>query len=79
MEIARDMAVNCSPLVMGMHKRLMSRAQDMDRDSFIELETKMLYHTKGRADAVEGGMAYFERRDPQWTSSVTREWPEELN
>jgi len=79
MEIARDMAVNCSPLVMGIHKRLMSRAQDMDRERFIELETKMLHHTMGRADALEGGMAFFERRDPQWTSSVTQEWPEELN
>ena len=78
MEIARDMAVNCSPLVMGIHKRLMSKAQNMGRDDFIELETKMLHHTMGRADAVEGGMAFFERRDPKWTSSVSEEWPEEL-
>jgi len=78
MEIARDMAVNCSPLVMGIHKRLLSRAQDMGRDDFIELETQMLHHSMGRADAVEGGMAYFERREPKWTSSVNDEWPEQL-
>lgn len=78
MEIARDMAANCSPLIMGIHKRLMSKAQNMDRNDFIELETKMLHHTMGRADAVEGGMAFFERRDPKWTSSVSEEWPEEL-
>ena len=78
MEIARDMAVNCSPLVMGIHKRLMWKGQNMERDDFVQLETKMLHHTMGRADAVEGGMAFFERRDPRWTSSVTKEWPEEL-
>ncbi|MBE9538399.1 MAG: enoyl-CoA hydratase/isomerase family protein [Proteobacteria bacterium] len=79
LEIARDMAVNCSPLVMGIHKRLMWKGQNMQRDDFVALETKMLHHTMGRADAVEGGMAYVERRDPRWSSSVTQEWPEELN
>ena len=78
MEIANDMAKNCSPLVMGIHKRLMLKGQTMERDDFIALETRMLHHTMGRADAVEGGMAFFERREPQWVSSVTREWPEEL-
>ena len=78
MDIARDMAVNCSPLVMGLHKKLLWRGHDMDRDAFVELETKALHYTMGRADAVEGGMAYFERRQPKWSSSVSREWPEWL-
>ena len=78
LEIARDMAVNCSPLVMGIHKRLLLQGQQMDLNDFIQLETQMLHHTMGRADAVEGGMAFFERRDPQWTSSVNDDWPEQL-
>ena len=78
MDIARDMAVNCSPLVMGLHKKLLWRGHDMDRNALIELETKALHYTMGRADAVEGGMAYFERRQPKWSSSVSREWPEWL-
>ncbi len=48
LEIAEDMAANCSPLVMGMHKRLLWRGLDMDRDRFIELETKSLHYTMGR-------------------------------
>jgi hypothetical protein len=31
-----------------------------------------------RPDAMEGGMAWFEKRSPQWTSSVSRDWSSEL-
>ena len=75
LEIARDMALNCSPLVMGLHKRLLWRGGDMDRDSFVELETRALHHSMTTADVVEGGMAYFERREPRWTTRVTEDWP----
>jgi len=75
LEIARDMAVNCSPLVMGMHKRLLWKAPDMSQNKYIELETQALHHSMGREDAIEGGMAYFEKRDPQWKSSVSKDWP----
>lgn len=78
MEIARDMALNCSPLVMGIHKRLLSKGQSMSRDEFVELETAMLHHSLGSADAVEGGMAFFERRTPNWTGSVSKDWPQGL-
>jgi len=79
MEIAEDMAVNCSPLVMGMHKRMLWRALDMHRDAFVDLETRALHYSMGRADAVEGGMAYAEKRTPQWRSSVARDWPDFLD
>jgi hypothetical protein len=32
----------------------------------------------GRADAIEGGMAYVERRDPQWSSRISEDWPQWL-
>jgi enoyl-CoA hydratase/carnithine racemase len=75
MEIAEDMATNCSPLVMGMHKRMLWRALDMDRDAFVALETWALHYSMGREDAVEGGLAYVEKRAPEWCSSLTRDWP----
>ncbi len=78
MEIAGDMAVNCSPLVMGIHKRLLWRGQDLSREQLVELETRALHYTMGRPDAVEGGMAYFERRPPAWESSVSEDWPDWL-
>ncbi len=79
LEIARDMAVNCSPLVMGMHKRLLWKGLDMNLGDYIELETKAPHHTMGKPDAVEGGMAFFERRDPNWQCSTNDEWLDELD
>jgi len=78
MEIAEDMAVNCSPLVMAMHKRMLWRALDMDLDSLVALETRALHYSMGREDAVEGGAAYIEKRAPNWRSSVDRDWPDFL-
>jgi len=78
MEIARDMVSNCSPLVMSMHKRLLWRALDMDLDSLVALETRALHYSMGREDAVEGGVAWFEKRLPRWQSSVNKDWPEFL-
>ena len=78
LEIARDMAVNCSPLVMGMHKRLLWKGLDSKRDDLVEWETRALHDTLSRPDAMEGGMAWFEKRSPQWTSSVSRDWSSEL-
>jgi enoyl-CoA hydratase/carnithine racemase len=78
MELARDMAINCSPLVMGMHKRLLWQGMDANRDAFVELETRALHHTMSHPDAIEGGMAWFEKRPPEWTSRVPRDWPSKL-
>lgn len=78
MEIARDMAVNCSPLVMGMHKRLLWQGLDVRRDELVEWETRALHDTLSRPDVMEGGMAWFEKRTPQWSSSIPRDWPTQL-
>lgn len=76
--VARDMAENCSPLVMGLHKHLLWNGQDMSRDELAKLETKLLLHSMGRPDAIEGGVAFFEKRSPNWTSSVNEDWPDWL-
>lgn len=78
MEIAEDMAINCSPLVMAMHKRMIWRGLDMDLNGFVALETRALHYSMGREDAVEGGVAWFEKRKPRWRSSVNKDWPEFL-
>lgn len=76
LELARDMAVNCSPLVMGMHKKLMWQGLEQNLPQFISQETKALHHSLQGPDAVEGGMAYFERREPNWQSTIGADWPE---
>jgi hypothetical protein len=39
-------------------------------------ETELHHHLMGRADALEGVMAYLERRPPRWKLSVNRDWPD---
>ena len=78
MEIARDIAVNCAPLAVGLHKRLLWRGMDMSLPQLAGVESRALNHSMTRPDAVEGGMAYFERRAPNWSGSVINDWPEWL-
>jgi len=78
LEIAADMAQNCSPLVMGMHKRLLWRGLEMGREDFVALETRALHHSMRQPDALEGGMAYVEKRAPRWDDHYAARWPEFL-
>ncbi|QFU76740.1 crotonase [Halioglobus maricola] len=76
MDIARDIAVNSAPLAMAFHKRLLWKGMDMDLGEFAGLESRALNLSMTKPDAIEGGMAYFERRPPEWTGSVSTEWPD---
>ena len=78
MEIARDISVNCAPLAVGLHKRLLWRGLDSSLADLARLESAALNHSMSKPDAIEGGMAYFERREPKWTSSITQDWPDDL-
>jgi enoyl-CoA hydratase/carnithine racemase len=75
LEIARDIAVNAAPMAVAMHKRLVWRGMDMSLAELAASESRALNYTMTKADAIEGGMAYFERRPPNWTGSVSSEWP----
>lgn len=78
LEIATDMVRNCSPLVMGMHKRLLWRGLQIGRDELVELETRALHHSMRQPDALEGGMAYVEKRAPRWDGHYAARWPDFL-
>lgn len=77
LELARDMAINCSPLIMGLAKKLVWDSADLSLEEMEKEETHLLHYTMGKPDAIEGGVAYMERRAPNWQSSVTKDWPEE--
>ena len=57
MTLARSFAENCAPLVMGLNKRLMWRAPDMNQADYIDLETRPLKYSMGRPPARAGGVA----------------------
>ena len=75
LEIARDVADNTAPLSVAVTKRLLWQSPNLTREEVERFETELHQHLMGRADAVEGAVAYLERRKPVWTLSPTRDWP----
>ena len=76
LEIARDLAAHTAPLSVAFSKRLLWESWGLD-PAGVELRETALHHLlMGRPDAVEGVVAYLERRPPRWQGSVSRDWPE---
>ncbi len=76
LEIARDIAVNTAPLSVAVSKRLLWQTPTPSRDAVGHIETELHHHVMGQPDAIEGVMAYLERRPARWRSSVTGDWPD---
>ena len=74
--IARDIAVNTAPLSVAVAKRLLWESGTLTPAQVERKETALHRVLMGRADAIEGVMAYLEKRDPRWTLSVAEDWPE---
>jgi enoyl-CoA hydratase/carnithine racemase len=72
------MALNCSPLVMGMHKRLLWRGLDASRSELVDLETRALDFSMRAPDAREGGAAWAGKRTPHWRDLRAEDWPDFL-
>jgi enoyl-CoA hydratase/carnithine racemase len=75
MEIARDVARNTAPLSVAVTKRLLWESPGLTLAEVEQRETELHHHLMGGPDAVEGGLAYVERREPRWKSSVSADWP----
>ena len=75
LEIARDIAAHTAPLSVAITKRLLWDSPNLTREEVEQRETEMHHVLMGAPDALEGVMAWLERRAPNWTSSVRRDWP----
>ena len=75
-EIARDIAVNTAPLSVAVTKRLLWESGTLSAEDIERKETALHHHLMGRADAIEGVVAYLERRRPEWKLRVSRDWPD---
>ncbi len=75
---AREIAVSAAPVSVAASKSLLWSTPALDADECDRLETRWHEVLMGRADAREGPMAFLERRDPNWTLSVTEDWPADL-
>ena len=76
LEIARDIAANTAPLSVGVSKRLLWESPNLTPAEVGRRETELHHHLMGKPDAIEGPMAWFERRPPQWKLSVKHDWPD---
>ncbi len=74
-EIAHDMVLHTAPLSVALTKRLLWQSADLGLAEVERVETELHHHLMGRQDAVEGVMAFLERRAPRWSSSVVNDWP----
>ena len=76
LDIARDIAKNTAPLSVAIAKRLLWESLMLSPAEVGRRETELHHHLMGRSDAMEGVMAWLERRTPQWKLSPTKDWPE---
>jgi len=74
--IAEEIARETAPLSVAVTKRLLWESPGLGWQQVGHRETELHHHLMGRPDAVEGVMAFLGRRAPEWTSSVTKDWPE---
>jgi enoyl-CoA hydratase/carnithine racemase len=74
--MARDIAIHCAPLSVALSKRLLWEGRTMTRDEVGQRETAYHHLVMGQPDALEGVMAFLERRPPRWALAVPRDWPE---
>jgi enoyl-CoA hydratase/carnithine racemase len=77
LELARETAIHAAPLSVGVSKRLLWEASDLGPEEVLRRETALHLHLMPRADAIEGPVAHAERRDPNWTLRVSRDWPDD--
>jgi enoyl-CoA hydratase/carnithine racemase len=75
LEIAREIAREGAPLSVAICKRLLWQSASLTPAETLRRETELHHHLMGRPDSIEGVMAYLERREPRFTSSVARDWP----
>jgi enoyl-CoA hydratase/carnithine racemase len=69
-EFAHDLATNCAPASLAMVKRLVNRfLAEPDISAAMALETKLVWWSGEQPDAMEGVMAWMQRRAPEWKLS----------
>lgn len=77
-EIARGIATHTAPLSVAASKALLWRSPTPDADEADRLETELHRVLMAHPDAREGPVAWMQKRDPEWSGSVSDEWPDGL-
>jgi enoyl-CoA hydratase/carnithine racemase len=76
LEVAHDIAANTAPLSVAITKRLLWESPGLDWREVGRRETALHHHLLGAPDAIEGVRAFLERRAPEFSARVSRDWPD---
>ena len=76
LELAREIAENTAPVSVAVSKKLLWESTRLSWMDVGRKETELHVHLMGKPDAIEGPMAYLERRSPRWQLKVSRDWPD---
>jgi enoyl-CoA hydratase/carnithine racemase len=75
LEMARQIAENTAPVSVAVSKKLLWESSDLSWMDVGRKETALHVHLMGKPDAIEGPMAFLERRKPKWKMTVSKDWP----
>lgn len=76
LEIANDIATNCSPLAVALTKRMLRDfAAESDRERAWSTDWELFRWIGRQPDAVEGVTSFLEKRSPQWPCAKDTEPP----
>lgn len=76
LETAREIATHVAPLSAAVCKRLLWQSRTMEPDQIEAMETALHHVVMGRSDAMEGVLAFLEKREPRWSLSVPKDFPD---
>lgn len=76
MKLAKDIATNAAPVPVAIAKRLIWEGVGFSLADWRKKEGALFLYTTQQPDAREGTMAFFERRDPNWSGSITKDFPD---
>jgi len=76
LELAGDLAENTAPVSVAVTKRLLWESFALSPGQVGAKETALHHHLMGREDAIEGALAWIEKRSPRWKLSVGRDYPD---
>ena len=77
-EIADDIAQNTAPVSVALSKNLLWQNIASNIPQLMETEGKLINWLGDSVDVKEGVNAFFEKREPNWSMSPSRDIPEDL-
>ncbi|RJP30783.1 MAG: enoyl-CoA hydratase [Actinobacteria bacterium] len=79
LEMAREIAVNCSPVNVALTKRMLyDFLAENDVEKVERINHELLAWTMTQPDVMEGVLSYLQKRPPEWPMKVPDDLPDHL-